>query len=380
MDANAAVNKAESLVDLIAECAGAGEHDRQVPQEVVDAIAAEGLFEIVVPTSLGGHGLGLEPLAEVTRTLGQGCPATAWTMSFLMMHAWLLSKFPEEGHAELFADTAAPFAPAPLAPTGTSRPVEGGYMVSGRWEWATGSAHADWLMANTIVEGSEFELRFVVLPMSEVTMDDVWFTSGMRATRSNTAVVEERFVPEHRTIQASDMLNSTTTIEGDGLAGLPVMSVLALVAAAPALGGAEGAAEEYRTRLRDRVLAYSLGDKAAEQPAAQVRIATVDDLVRTAAARWRQAMAPLTSGHDIGEAERVDARLAAASVVKMSRQAVSTACEGAGASVYFDTHPLQRIQRDLETLKGHVIFDWDRTAELAGRHRLGLDLRPTDMV
>lgn len=55
-------------------------------------------------------------------------------------------------------------------------------------------------------------------------------------------------------------------------------------------------------------------------------------------------------------------------------------CDGAGASVYFASHPLQRLQRDVETLKGHVIFDWDRTAELAGRYQLGLGLRPTDMV
>ena len=70
----------------------------------------------------------------------------------------------------------------------------------------------------------------------------------------------------------------------------------------------------------------------------------------------------------------------ASSVVRTSRQAISTACEGAGASVYFETHPLQRIQRDVETLKGHVIFDWDRTTELAGRHSLGLESRVTDMV
>ena len=380
VDAIEAIERAESLVELIAEHAAAGEAQRQVPDVVIDAVRDRHLFQIVVPTSLGGHGLGLEPLAEVTRTLGQGCPATSWTVSFLMIHAWLLSKLPADGRDEVFADTASPFAPAPLAPTGTARPVDGGFIVNGRWEWATASAHSDWLLANAIVEGPEFGLRFVVLPMSEVTMDDVWYTSGMRATRSNTAVVDERFVPTHRTIGAADLLDSATTVDGDGLAGLPVMSVLALTAAAPALGGAERVVELYRQRLRERVLAYTLGDRAIEQPAAQIRLATVDDLVRGAAARWRQAIAAFRPGATPGLDERVDARLAAASVVRSSRLAVGTACEGAGASVYFDSHPLQRIQRDLETLKGHVVFDWDRTAELAGRHHLGLEPRPTDMV
>ncbi len=59
------------------------------------------------------------------------------------------------------------------------------------------------------------------------------------------------------------------------------------------------------------------------------------------------------------------------------RGVISTVCEGADASVYFSSSPLQRL-RDVEVLKGHVIFDWDRTAELAGRFALGFGLdRPT---
>jgi len=254
------------------------------------------------------------------------------------------------------------------------------YPLDGRWEWATAVAHADWVMVHAIEGGAHFATRFVVLPIGDVEIDDVWFTSGMRATGSNTVRVERRFVPTHRTVAAPDLLDARTTIDGDGLAGLPVASVLALVAAAPALGAAEAAVELYKDRLAQRVLAYSLGDKAAEQPAAQVRLATALDTVRTARARWDGALARLASGSPVGETERVDVRLAAASVVRAARRTIGLVCEGAGASVYFDSHPLQRLQRDVETLKGHVIFDWDRSAELAGRHALGFGLRPTDLV
>ena len=380
MDATEAVRRAEALVDLVADHAAGAEEARQVPQEVIDAIADRGLFETVVPASLGGHGLGLEPLAEVTRTLGRACPATAWTVSFLMLHAWLLSKLPPEGRDEVFAGSRVPFAPAPLAPTGRAKTTDGGYVVDGRWEWATASAHGDWLLAHAVEDGEGFASRFVVIPMADVEVHDVWFTSGMRATRSNTVSVAGVFVPEHRTIDAYEFMNSTDSVDGDGLAGLPVVSVLALVAAAPALGGAEGVAAHYRDRLRERVLAYTLGDRAVEQPAAQMRLATVDDLVATAGSRWRQAISALTGSAGVGLDERVDARLAAASTVRMARAAIATAGEGAGASVYFSDHPIQRIQRDVETLKGHVIFDWDRTTELAGRHRVGIEPRPTDMV
>ena len=77
-----------------------------------------------------------------------------------------------------------------------------------------------------------------------------------------------------------------------------------------------------------------------------------------------------------GDDLRVATRLAAAATVRSSRQVISTVCEGAGASVYMSDSPLQRLQRDVEVLKGHVMFDWDRTAELAGRFALGHGLRP----
>src|SRR5262245_7094723 len=136
---------AESLVGLIADSAADGERLRRVPQPVVDAVADAGLFDLVVPTSLGGHGLGLTTLGGVTRTLGRGCPATARTLSFLMMHGWLLAKLPASGRDEVFS-AGTPLATAPLAPSGVARATEGGFVVDGRWEWATGSAHSQWAL------------------------------------------------------------------------------------------------------------------------------------------------------------------------------------------------------------------------------------------
>jgi alkylation response protein AidB-like acyl-CoA dehydrogenase len=380
MQATELLDRCASLVATVTDAAPDGERDRRVPQRVVDAARDAGLFRAIVPTSLGGSGFGVDVLANCTRILAHGCPATAWTLSFLALHAWLLSKLPAAGRAEVFAAGPSPFAPAPLAPTGRAVPAAGGFVVHGRWEWATAVAHADWVMVHALEDGPRIASRFVVLPIDEVEIDDVWFTSGMRATGSNTVRVDGRFVPAHRTVPAPDLLDARTTLDGDGLAGLPVASVLALVAAAPALGAAEAATNLFRERLATRVLAYSLGDKAAEQPAAQVRLATVLDAVRTASARWNGALARLAGGNPLSQADRVDVRLAAASVVRTARRAIGLVCEGAGASVYFESHPLQRLQRDVETLKGHVIFDWDRTAELAGRHALGFGLRPTDLV
>ncbi|MBP7629682.1 MAG: hypothetical protein KA758_04475 [Acidimicrobiales bacterium] len=383
------VERCEKMVDGLTERAAEAEALRRLPDATVQAAVDAELFAMVVPPSLGGLGLGLDTLAQSTRILATGCPASAWTLSFLVMHSWLLARLDPGAHAELFAEHGYALAPAPLNPTGTATPVDGGFRLSGRWEWATGIEHADWVLVHAIVDRpDELATAFLVVPRADAIVEDVWHTTGMRATGSNAVTITDVFVPTHRTIARASLMDGGATLADDPMAGYPVVAVLALVAAAPALGAAEAAVELFRRRLNERVLAYTLGDKQADQPAARVRLATAMAEVRAARAVWEQALAALTDAALAGAAaggaptvaDRMDARLAAASTVRLARQAISTVCEGSGASIYAETSPLQRLQRDVEVLKGHVIFDWDRCAELAGRIALGLEPSPIDMV
>jgi alkylation response protein AidB-like acyl-CoA dehydrogenase len=156
-----------------------------------------------------------------------------------------------------------------------------------------------------------------------------------------------------------------------------------MMAATPALGAAARAVDLYRAQLAERTLAYTLGDRAGEQPAAQIRLATAVADLAAIESRWRAATVALETAaaeDRVDEQLRAHSRLIAAATVRDSRRVVNDIAEGAGARPYFSDQPLQRIQRDVETLKGHVIFDWDRAAELAGRVELGAPLGPTDMA
>ncbi len=376
--------RAEQLASSLAARAAEAERERRLADATIDEVEDLDLFQLVVPTSLGGHGLGVRELADLTRILARACPASAWTISFLVMHSWLLGKFPTEAHADFFPPSRPwALAPAPLAPTGTATPVDGGFVVDGRWEWATGVHHAEWVMVHAVQSEPEFATHFVVVPRSEVGIEEVWHTSGMRATGSDTVVLDDVFVPLYRMLPSHELLMSTGGVEGDGMADLPVAPVLALVAAAPALGAAETAVELYRSRIAKRVLAYSMGDRAIDQPAAQIRLGTVVSDLAAARIRWEAAIDELDSCAGVGDVpieRRMAMRLTAAATVRASRSIIATIADGAGASVYFESSPFQRLQRDVEVLKGHVIFDWDRTTELAGRVELGLALAPTDMV
>ena len=383
MDSDRYLDACRKLAPVLAEHAATAERDRRVADEVLAAVVEADVLRVIVPTSLGGHGLTVTDLCEGTRELGKGCPASAWTISFLQLHAWMLSRFPAAAHAELFGGGAVPTAAAPLAPTGTLAVVDGGFEITGRWDWATAINHADWCLLHGFDESVEFGTRFAVVRTSDLVVEDTWHTSGMRATGSNTVVADKVFVPAERTVPGDDLRGIVDGVEGDGLSGLPLLSVLALVASAPAVGAAEAAVGHFHDRVAERVLAYTLGDKAADQPMAQARLASVTSDLETTLAAWRAVLDELARTAADGppdERLRVRVRLAAAAAVRASRGIIGDIGEGAGASVYATAHPIQRLQRDVETLKGHVVFDWDRTTELAGKVLLGRPLGPTDMA
>lgn len=387
------LRRCEELVPVLAAEAPRAESLRSLTPTVMESATGADLFRVVAPSRWGGDGMGLDTLTGATRILAHGCPASAWTLSFLMLHNWFLTRFPEETQAEAFAHRPFTHVAAPLSPSGTATTVDGGYRISGRWEWATGVNQAEWVMVHALdtaaMEAGTGTTRFALLPIGEVHIEDMWFTSGMRATGSNAVEVTDLEVPATRTTPGEVMLEPASGDDGDGLDPLPVMAVLALVAAAPALGAAEAAVELFRERMRGRVLAYTLGDRQADQPAARVRLAAAMAELRAARAVFDRAVAELvatgspdaaSTGGGPGLSDRAAARLAAATTVRMARSVISTVCEGSGASVYAESSPLQRLQRDVEVLKGHVVFDWDRTTELVGRVALDMQLGPTDLL
>jgi 3-hydroxy-9,10-secoandrosta-1,3,5(10)-triene-9,17-dione monooxygenase len=379
---------ANSMVGPLAQRATEAEQLRQLPQVTLDDTDAAGIFKMVVPTEVGGWGLGLRTLTESTRILAHGCVSSAWTLSFLIMHNWFVARGSSELQADLWAERPYVLMPCPLAPTGTAKSVDGGFELTGRWQWATGIQHADWVMVNSMIDrGNGPESMFCLAPVGDIEVEDVWNTSGMRGTGSNDVIANGVFIPANRTLIAAEWRAETppgAALTDNPFVSYPVTPVLVLMAAAPALGGAEAAVDLFREQVRSRVLPYSIGDRQAEQPASQVRLAEALATVRAARLVWDDAVNRMCEIHDAGghlqPAERGQFRLAGAHTVRLSLQAVSILLEGAGASVHFEGSALGRIHRDITTLKGHVAFDWDRAAALAGKLEAGIEPLPTDML
>ena len=207
--------------------------------------------------------------------MAHGCASSAWTIGFYTLHNWMLALFGEQAQEEAFA--TRPFlAPAPLAPTGRGVPVDGGIRLTGRWSWATGVMHGNWIIVGALCgPGRRASIRHLpCCPIGDFAIEDVWHTDGMCATGSNDVVITDAFVPAHRLVRVTDIYNGTAP--GAGLHDAdtyrwPMVPALALLAAMPALGSAERATDIYAERLSQRVLAYE-GVTQKDKPIAQAHL------------------------------------------------------------------------------------------------------------
>jgi hypothetical protein len=115
--------------------------------------------------------------------------------------AWLASLFPERAQADIWASNPDAWIAGSLAPNGETVAVDGGWRVSGRWPWASGSMHAQWAACGIHMKNERGEmtnLGLSLMPIEDLTVEDTWFMAGMKGTGSNTIVAKDVFVPEHR--------------------------------------------------------------------------------------------------------------------------------------------------------------------------------------
>ena len=374
------------FVTRLAERAAEGERLRRLPPGTVSDPAVTAFVELLVPARYGGAQAPFREILGPVRQMAHGCASSAWTIGFYALHNWMLALFGEQAQAEAFA--TRPFlAPAPLAPTGRGTACEGGIRLTGRWSWATGVMDGNWIMVGVLREHAD-SVRPVLalLPIADAQIEDVWHTDGMRATGSNDVVIDDAFVPEHRIVSVADIYSGAApgaAVHDCPTYRWPMVPALALLAAMPALGSAERAAEIYAERLAERFLAYEgvmQKDKpiaAAHLGLAQVKLRALRALVTDTVARIDELV---DAGEPLARAVRGEARLAAAHVVHESRSVIADLLGASGASAHFLDNPLQRIKRDVDVIAGHVVFDYDTSRELAGALALGVPIARTAMV
>jgi GTP cyclohydrolase II len=371
------LNRVDGLVPRLRERAEEAEQLRRLPDETLKDLKEAGVFRILAPKELGGYGMGVQTYVEVIRRLARGCPSTAWTAGHLIEHIWMLARWPQRVQDEVFANGAAPLAAATGAPIGIARKVSGGFSISGHWSFASGVMHSEWALL--AVQCEDVRLQCLV-PVAELDLLDVWHTAGLRGTGSNDLRAESLFVPEHRAVDwalLSSADNPGSMIHEDPLIHTPMSTLLNMVAPAAALGAAEYAVDVFRERMMVRKVKNTVENRQADSPLAQARFSKAYGIVTTARLHWQEAVRVVSLSYarqpsNLTEKERAGYRLSLALSGEASEEAVRLITSGSGGSAHRLSHPLQRIQRDVNVLLNHPTLGMDPILEQAGRGLLGL--------
>lgn len=367
---------AADLVPVLQERAGAAERARRIPAETIEDIKKAGFLRTATPERFGGNGCDYNVSFEVAMELGRGCGSTAWCYSVWASHNWMLGQWPLAAQEEYFAGGPDTFSSSSFSPVARLEPADGGFRLSGRWEFSSGSDAASWVLLGALGPGGPV---MVIVPRSDYEVVDTWFVSGLRGTGSNDIVLEDALVPEHRV----GPFPFASTNPGEGWRihqrpsyRIPAASLLPWTLAAPLVGMAQGALDSFIEHTRKATTPGRGTDSVGMQLRMAESSAEVDAarlILRhdSAAAATRGASGEQLSG---GELARI--RRDQCFVAKLAVQAVNRLFEASGGHALFDGDPIQRQHRDVHAGSHQVALLWDAAAEAYGRHLLGLPPGP----
>jgi alkylation response protein AidB-like acyl-CoA dehydrogenase len=368
------LRRASELLPVLRERAARAEQLRRLPPESVKDLVSSGLVRIGTPRRYGGNGLDIDAGHAVVWELGRACGSTAWCCSLWIVHNWWLGHFSERAQDDFFASGPDTLASTCLNPAGgTAEPVTGGFRVSGRWSFSSGCEASSWGMVSVSGPGAG-TLRWLLLPREDYEIVDTWFASGMRGTGSQDIVVRDTFVPAHRVLdpdRAGDTDRTGWLLHQRPSYRVPLRLLVGWDLAAPLVGIAQGAVDEFTARLRGT----TGPGRTADSVPLQLRLAEASaqvDAARTIHQRTvRELVDRAAAGETFTELDRARYRRDKAFVARLCVQAVDRLFEGGGARAIVETDPLQRFHRDAHGASHHAALGWDVAAEAYGREALG---------
>jgi 3-hydroxy-9,10-secoandrosta-1,3,5(10)-triene-9,17-dione monooxygenase len=377
------------LLPVLRQRAQEAEDARVVPAESVKSLEETGFFRLLQPRSFGG--LEADPIAFYTavRLIASACGSTGWVASVIGVHPWQLALFPRQAQDDVWGADPATRMSSSYAPTGKAQKTDGGYRLDGRWSFSSGCDHATWVLLGGIVLDDNqrpVDFRTFLLPISDYTIDDVWDTVGLRGTGSNDIVVSDAFVPEHRSLSFTDVTKCACPGHQHNTGALyhiPFGSLFSYAITTPVIGMATGAYQAHVEYQRGRVRASYVGQKAAEDPFAQVRVAEAAALLDVAWLALERDMTELMTcarrGEKIPLPLRWRTRRDQVTGTGQAIRAVDLLFENSGGRALKLGTPIQRFWRDAHAGRVHAINDPERALTTFGRGEFGHDVPPDAM-
>lgn len=375
------VARAQALRPLLAANAAEGEAGRRVPAASIQGLRDAGLFKTTVPRRYGGYESSVRTLLEVGSTVAEGDGATGWVVTLTCTSAWMTSLFSGKAQDEVFGADPGAIVCGSGSPQGSSVQVDGGWQVSGTWSYISGSLHANWAVLGFMAadgDGRPGSPAMGLIPMSQCVLTDTWFTTGMRASGSNTLTVDGVFVPEYRVLStAKGSVGSYATEYHDEAAYRAAFYPTAtLVLVAPLLGIGRAALEYVREAAGSKGIVATVFDRQADSATFQLNFAQAATRIDTAHLHAFRAAQDIDRHAALGvhpdDALRARIRSDAAHAAQEVVAALTTLANIHGSGGFAEKSPLHRMIQDAEVGARHGLLVPAIAYEIYGKLLLGM--------
>lgn len=373
------IDAARAIAPVIREAAATIEQTKQLPQHVFEAIADAGLFLAMMPRAVGGHELDFPSFAAILEIVALADASTAWCVSQgSIFSGTYAARMPVAVARKLFIETPRAVAANTPTPTAKAVVVPGGYRVSGRCGFSSGSPHAAWIapQAQVVEDGKtrmvdgKPHIIYCFVPHAEVEIHDSWRVRGMRGTGTNDFSVHDVFVPEERTVPYA---NAPCLHDG------PVYKIarslyFATGDALCALSCARNAMEAFYELAGSKAPRYQT-NLLRDLPATQLTVGKCEAIVRSArlylldAVRniWDDTVANGTPSM----VTRTNLRIASTHAIHQAAEVVRQIYLACGATVVFEGNVIQRMFQDVNVITQHVQARFTHY-DTVGKYTLGV--------
>jgi alkylation response protein AidB-like acyl-CoA dehydrogenase len=344
---------------------------QRLPAHLVGAITGAGLFQMYVRRSVGGPGTDPLTAYRVVETLAIADASVAWLSMVASGCAWLTGWVTDDVLRAMAGDPCDLRIAGSYRPLGRAQPVKGGYRVHGRWDFASGIMHANWVIACCVIDDDAEPRRMLIMfvPVESVTVDETWSVVGLRGTGSHDIVIDDVFVPEERAVMPIGDARSADAIYSQRLLRVCTFGPVAAILVGAALGAI------------DDVIAMA-GRATTLSPVALRDRPEVHRCVADATARIHSARSYLVETiadaydavvHERDPTAAVGAsRLAFVHAAHQARGAIADLIHTVGTPTIHSSNPIQRRARDVMVAQHFPSFDIS-TYENAGRVIFGLE-------
>jgi alkylation response protein AidB-like acyl-CoA dehydrogenase len=377
--------RARAVAPMIAAAAEEIEARRELTPAVVAALHDAGLFRMLLPRSLGGAELSPVLYIQALEELAAADASTAWCVAQTSGASTLAANLDHAAAREIFAtDPRALLAVGPPNAAGRAIAAPGGYRVTGKWGFASGSRHATWMAAHCPVfeadgaprldtNGMPVE-RTLIFPKSNVTMNDIWHVIGLKGTGSDSYSVTDLFVPQQRSMTAFGR-NPAEKRERGPLYQISIFHLFGTSWPSIAIGIARATLDSF-VELAKTKTPYGAKILLRDNAVIQSQVGLAHSQLAAARVTLHHALGVMWEGAQAGAItieHRIGLRMAASHATHLAKQVVDATYHAAGATAIFETNPFERRFRDMHTVSQQVQSHF-AVFEAIGQYYLGLPL------